>query len=121
MVGLDSAARLVWWDVLSNRSDDAIPTLQRLLDHGADRKLRHPEGNAVGCSAHRKNWPAVWLLMESGVEWKNEKQFGQPVAALVAYDYAYRSGVNHKIPAALGKAMEKFKPSLPDAASTSRQ
>ncbi|MEO7653967.1 MAG: hypothetical protein ABIZ80_26205 [Bryobacteraceae bacterium] len=117
---LDSAGRPIWWTVLSSFKDDSMVTLRSLLNHGADLKLRHQEGNGVGWAAHYKNWDAVLLLIERGAEWKNEKQFGEPVAQMVANDYRPR-GDGRIPPEALQEIMKMFQPDVPDAASTSRQ
>jgi hypothetical protein len=93
---LDDVERPMWWHILSNDSDRGIQTLKVLLNHGADVTLRHSEGGPIGWAAHHarasycSSWRGVGLLIDHGASWQDERQFGQPVADLVASDVAQR-------------------------------
>lgn len=93
---LDGASRPLWWQILSDDTPQGHRTLAILLDNGADLTIRDGEGSAVGWAAYHADhhynstWQAVWLLVDRGAPWKDEQQFGQPVAAMLARDYARR-------------------------------
>ena len=82
---IDSSERPAWWNVLSNDSDAAFETLNLLLEHGADVKLRDREGGPVAFAAyhawmsHSSSWRAVQLLVERGATWKDEQAYGRTV------------------------------------------
>jgi hypothetical protein len=73
---LDSG-RPVWWEALEGAfSEEKLRTLAILLDHGADVTLRSAENGPVGMAANRRNWQSVWLLVQRGAAWRDERAFG---------------------------------------------
>ena len=111
---LDEAGRPVWWDVLTEDSDQGLRTLQILLDHGADLTLRDSEGGPVGWAAYNagaryySSWRAVWLLMERGAAWRNERGLGQPVAEILERDFQRRERGHPEISEAMRKIRARF-------------
>jgi hypothetical protein len=87
---LDSG-RPVWWEALEGAfSEEKLRTLAILLDHGADVTLRSGENGPVGLAADRRNWQSVWLLIQRGAAWKDERAFGRPIPELLALDLEER-------------------------------
>jgi ankyrin repeat protein len=105
---LDSADRPLWWSALSASKDDDLTTLRLLLDHGADIKKRDREGGPVAWAAYQKSWRALWLLIERGADWKDEKEFGSTVQYMLAYELNYRQHSNMAVPEELRKALAKY-------------
>lgn len=102
---LDGAQRPVWWTVLSASQDQDVTMLQLLLDHGADIKLRDGEGGPVAWAAYQKAWRAMWLLMERGADWKDEKEFGVPVHQMLLNELQYRQ---ENVPEEFRLALAKY-------------
>jgi len=93
------SGRPVWWQALEGpSSDEKLRALTILLDHGADLTKRDTENGPVGWAADRKDWRAVWLLIERGAAWKDERSYGTPVAQILAWDLESRRGTNSEIP-----------------------
>lgn len=103
---LDGVGRPLWWDAITNRQD--LSLLRLFLDHGVDLTIHNPDGGAVGFAAYHKNWPALWLLMESGAPWKGEKQFDEPVIEMLKRDYEYRMAGKSEIPQEMILALKKM-------------
>lgn len=107
---LDTYKQPLWWGILSNDNDRGIETLQHLLDHGADVKLRNGESGPVGYAAYyakgsyHSSWRATWMLIEHGAAWKGEQQFGQSVEQMIFADIEQR-----KQQGPLPDALEKLK------------
>ncbi len=106
---LDTAERPLWWNSLQHKEDGDLPLLRLFLDHGADLGKRHSESGPVGWAAHSKNWPAVWLLMQRGAEWKNESQFGVSLQYMVDQELESIKGYKREIPAEMRLIVEKLK------------
>jgi hypothetical protein len=92
--------RPIWWEAMEGpSSEEKLQSLRILLDREADMTLRHGENGPVGFAAHRKNWQAVWLLIERGAAWKDELAFGTPIPRLLALDLeAHRSAAGAPVP-----------------------
>src|SRR5262249_28109147 len=111
---LDDANRPLWWNVLSDDTDRGLRTLEILLDHGADVTLRDREGGPIGWAAHharhtyQSSWRAVWLLVERGASWKDEQEFGQPVAAMLAREFEERQIGKREISEEMRKLQAKY-------------
>lgn len=128
---IDDAQRPVWWAVLYGIDDQHLTTLQMLLDHGADVKKRdgasYRDSGPVGWAAHHKNWRAVWLLIERGADWKDEKDFGNPVHQVVASEVSSLERSQKTVPEAMRKVLAKYeaaetKPTVGDrSAKSARQ
>jgi len=111
---LDDADRPLWWGVLSDDTDRGLRTLEVLLDNGADVTIRDREGGPVAWAAHHarasysSSWAAVWLLIERGAAWKDEQEFGQPVATMLARDLEDRKSSGRAISEEMRKVMAKY-------------
>jgi hypothetical protein len=111
---LDDAKRPTWWQVLSDDTDQGLRTLTVLLDHDADVKLRDREGSPLGWAAYyaragyHSKWRLVWLLIERGAAWKDEKEFGQPVATMLAQDFESREHQAGPMSEEMRKLLEKY-------------
>ena len=105
---LDDADRPAWWSALSASKDEDLTTLRLLLEHGADVKKRDREAGPVAWAAHHKSWRALWLLIERGAEWKDEKEFGTTVRSMLASELYYREHSHMTIPEELRKALAKY-------------
>jgi len=111
---LDGARRPLWWSILSGDTDRELRTLQVLLDHGADVAIRDGEGGPVAWAAYyargmySSSWRKVALLIEHGAAWKGEREFGEPVADMVARDFNDRTGRKEQLPEALRKLMSLY-------------
>ena len=104
---LDGVGRPLWWNSISHQKD--LSLLRLFLSHGVDLKIRNADGGVVGFAAYHKNWPAVWLLMESGAPWKNEKQFDEEVKAMLQRDYEHLNAGKVEIPEEMTLALKKMK------------
>ena len=104
----DDADRPVWWSALDASKDEDLTTLRVLLDHGADVKKRDREGGPVAWAAHHKSWRALWLLIERGADWKDEKEFGTTVQDMLASELKYREHSRMAVPEELRKALAKY-------------
>jgi hypothetical protein len=105
---LDSAGRPLWWDAISPTAEPDLQNLKILLEHGADVTKRDSESGPVGYAADRKCWRAMWLLIERGAEWKDEKRYGQSVLNMLLYDLQYREGSHSDVPEEMRKALAKL-------------
>ncbi len=103
---LDGVGRPLWWNSITNLND--LSLLRLFLDHRVDLTIHNPDGGAVGFAAYHKNWPALWLLMESGAPWKGEKQCDEPVIAMLKRDYEYRIAGKSEIPQEMILALKKM-------------
>jgi hypothetical protein len=105
---LDSA-RPVWWEALEGAfSEEMLRTLSILLDHGADTTLRSGENGPVGLAADRRNSQSVWLLVQRGAAWRDERAFGTPIPELMALDLEERRGAGSPIPDELPKLIALY-------------
>lgn len=79
---LDGEKRPVWWwalDMNGDEKDNEI--LPVLLEHGADLRLRAPDGRGPVAKAIGTNrWHLACLLIARGAEWREEKIKGRSVA-----------------------------------------
>ncbi len=100
--------RPIWWWPLYRSDDESMETLRILLAHGADVRRRDTNNSPAGWAAYHKNWRAMWLLMEHGAEWKNEKAFDQPIAKLLEDDLRYRLRYQEAIPEEMLKIQAKY-------------
>jgi hypothetical protein len=103
---LDGVGRPLWWNSISHLND--LSLLRVFLSHGVDLNVRNADGSVVGFAAYHKNWPALWLLMESGAPWKGEKQFDEEVKAMLQRDYEYRKAAKDEIPEEMTLALKKM-------------
>jgi len=97
--------RPIWWEAMEGAfSEEKLHSLRILLDHGADLTLRDGENGPVGFAADRRNWQSVWLLIQGGASWKDERAFGTPIPQLIAWDLRERrSSASTPIPEELLK------------------
>jgi len=113
---IDDAGRPLWWDVLSDDSEESLRTLDILIRHGADLKRRDREGGPVAWAAYHaymsfnSDWRLVWLLMEHGAEWNNEQEFGRSLSDMLEYSIHYRES-GHR---ALSEEMRAIRKRLAD-------
>ncbi len=108
---LDSA-RPVWWEALEGAfSEEKLRTLAILLDHGADTTLRSGENGPVGLAADQRNWQSVWLLVQRGAAWRDERAFGRPIPELMALDLEERRGAGSPVPDELPKLIALYETS----------
>ena len=106
------SGRPVWWEALEGPfSEEKLHTLAILLDHGADLTLRSGEIGPVGLAADRKNWQSVWLLIQRGAAWKDERAFGTPIPELLALDLEERRGGGSPVPDELPKLIALYETS----------
>jgi hypothetical protein len=105
---LDSG-RPVWWNVLYDQSERGREILAVVLDHGADMRLQDGELGPVGWAAYLKNWRAVWLLMERGAPWKDQRAFEQPIPLVLEGDFQYKRAGNSEIPVEMEKIAAKYR------------
>ncbi len=89
-------------------SEEMLRTLSILLDHGADTTLRSGENGPVGLAADRRNWQSVWLLVQRGAAWRDERAFGRPIPELMALDLEERRGAGSPIPDELPKLIALY-------------
>jgi hypothetical protein len=106
---LDSV-RPVWWEALESAfSEENLRTLAILLDHGADVTLRSGENAPLGLAADRRNWQSVWLLVQRGAAWKDERALGRPIPELLALDLEERRSAGRSpIPDELPKLLAMY-------------
>jgi hypothetical protein len=111
---LDSG-RPVWWESLEGPfSEEKLRTLAILLDHGADMTLRSGENGPVGMAADRRNWQSVWVLVQRGAAWRNERAFGRPIPELLALDLEERRSAGSPVPDELPRLIALYeKPAEP--------
>lgn len=111
---LDAAQRPLWWTILSADSEDAVKTLDTLLNHGADVKIRDGEGGPIGWAAHHaymshgSDWRLVWRLIERGAAWENEQEFGRSLADMLEYSIQERGSGHREISGEMRKIRNKL-------------
>jgi hypothetical protein len=102
----------VWWSVFYDDSERGRQTLEVLLNHGADLSLKDGDLGPVGRAASQKNWRAVWLLMQRGAPWKNQRDqvaLDEPILAKLEYDLKERRSQHWEIPDEMEKIMTAFR------------
>ncbi len=108
---LDSEQRPVWWRAMQPGEDEAATERLRLmLDHGADLKLRAPDGRGpVGHAVANRNWYVACLLIERGAEWKQEKLSGGSLPELLEWEILRRDEYPIPVPDLLRKVLADLK------------
>jgi hypothetical protein len=103
------AGKPLWWEAFEGSfSDEKLRMLKILLDRGADMTLRYGENGPVGWAANRKHWPSVWLMIQRGAAWKDERSFGTPMPQVLAWDLESRRGAREQVPDELLKLIELY-------------
>lgn len=108
---LDHERRPAWWRALQPGEDDANTELLRMvLDHGADLRLRAPDGRGpVGYAIAGNYWYAACLMIERGADWKQEQLRGGSVAELLAWEVMRRDEYPIPVPAMMRKVAGQLK------------
>ena len=104
---LDHDGRPVWWGTMGPGEDEASTELLRMmLDHGADLRLRAPDGRGpVGIAVANRHWFDACLFLERGAEWKQEPLRGGTVAELLEWEILRRGEYEIPVPERMLKVM----------------
>lgn len=108
---LDHKGRPVWWRTMGPGEDEAGTELLRLmLDHGADLRLRAPDGRGpVGIAVANRYWFDACLFLERGAEWKQEPVRGGTVAELLEWETLRRGEYGMPVPETMLKVVAGLK------------
>ncbi len=108
---LDHDGRPVWWGTMGPGEDEASTELLRMmLDHGADLRLRAPDGRGpVGVAVTNRHWFDACLFLERGAEWKQEQLRGGSVAELLEWEILRRGEYGIPVPETMLTVMAGLK------------
>ena len=108
---LDHEHRPVWWGTMQPGEDDAATELFRMmLDHGADLRLRAPDGRGpVGQAVAAHYWYDACLLIEGGADWKQEKVRGWSIPELLEWEIIRRDEYPIPVPENIRKVLADWK------------
>jgi len=108
---LDHEHRPLWWGAMRPGESDMDTELLRLmLDHGADLRLRAPDGRGpVGQAVASKYWYTACLLIERGADWKQENLRGGPFPVLLEWEIIRRDEYPIPVPEKLRKVLAESK------------
>jgi hypothetical protein len=95
----DITGHPVWWEALSS-----IPLTQMMLQHGADLRKRTPGTGVVGYAADYRYWPALCMLIERGIQWRDERYYNDTVTEIVQREYESNKQAGLEMPAGLEEA-----------------
>ncbi len=108
---LDHEQRPFWWRTLQPREDDETTELLTLmLDHGADLKLRAPDGRGpIGHCLANDCWLAAALLIERGADWQRDSPPDRSVPDLFEDEILRRDEYPAPVPERLRKAPARMR------------